>query len=140
MRALTLTQPWASLVADGRKRWETRSWMPGDVGDDVIAIHAAKGWTADDREMAVWCGYDPSTMQRGAIVATARIGRVLQADRATMVLVGQGRWVAEGPLGDYGPERWAWELLDVSRLRVPIPCRGMLGLWTVPDDVSGLLP
>jgi hypothetical protein len=40
MKALTLWQPWASLVAFGEKRVETRCWTTKYRGD--IAIHAAK--------------------------------------------------------------------------------------------------
>lgn len=45
MRALTLTQPWASLMAHGEKRVETRSWWPPATlpRGEWIAIHAAKG-------------------------------------------------------------------------------------------------
>lgn len=44
MKALTLTQPWATLVAIGAKRIETRSWRTNFRGR--IAIHAAKGFQA----------------------------------------------------------------------------------------------
>ena len=40
MKALSLTQPWASLVADGRKTTETRSWLTHYRGP--LAIHATK--------------------------------------------------------------------------------------------------
>ena len=43
MRAISLWQPWASLVACGAKPFETRSWAPPrDLVGQVIAIHAAK--------------------------------------------------------------------------------------------------
>jgi activating signal cointegrator 1 len=41
MKALTLTQPWATLVAIGAKHIETRSWETLYRGP--LAIHAAKG-------------------------------------------------------------------------------------------------
>lgn len=41
MRAITLTQPWATLVAIGAKRIETRSWRTSYRGP--LAIHAAAG-------------------------------------------------------------------------------------------------
>lgn len=43
MRALTIHQPYASLIADGRKKIETRSWPPppGLIGER-IAIHAGR--------------------------------------------------------------------------------------------------
>jgi activating signal cointegrator 1 len=42
MKAITLTQPWATLVAIGAKRIETRSWPTNYRGP--LAIHAAKGF------------------------------------------------------------------------------------------------
>lgn len=49
MRCLTLTQPWATLVAIGAKRIETRSWSTSYRGP--LAIHAGKKWTREDREL-----------------------------------------------------------------------------------------
>ena len=40
MKAITLTQPWATLVAIGAKRIETRSWRTFYRGP--LAIHAGK--------------------------------------------------------------------------------------------------
>lgn len=42
MKTITLTQPWASLVAIGAKRIETRSWRTSYTGP--LAIHAAKAF------------------------------------------------------------------------------------------------
>ena len=43
MKALTLHQPWASLIADGRKTIETRSWPPPrTLVGERIAIHAGR--------------------------------------------------------------------------------------------------
>jgi len=40
MKAITLWQPWASLIACGAKKYETRSWYTNYRGK--IAIHASK--------------------------------------------------------------------------------------------------
>ena len=43
MKAITLWQPWATLVATGLKEYETRSWAPPeDLIGRRLAIHAAK--------------------------------------------------------------------------------------------------
>lgn len=39
MKALTIWQPWASLLVSGQKKYETRSWATDYRGP--IAIHAA---------------------------------------------------------------------------------------------------
>lgn len=51
MKCLTLTEPWATLVAIGAKQIETRSWPTTYRGP--IAIHAAKGMTKADVSFAV---------------------------------------------------------------------------------------
>lgn len=52
MRILTLTQPWATLVAIGAKKIETRGWRAGYRGP--IAIHAAIGLKPIGGEEALW--------------------------------------------------------------------------------------
>lgn len=49
MKAITLTEPWATLVAIGAKQIETRSWPTSYRGP--VAIHAAKGMTLRDQEV-----------------------------------------------------------------------------------------
>jgi hypothetical protein len=86
MKALTLTQPWASLVAIGAKRIETRSWSTKYRGP--IAIHAAKDMPRSARlfayrdpagqvlnEGGILLGGDCKELPRGAIVAVARLYR-----------------------------------------------------------------
>ena len=47
MKALTLTQPWATLVAIGAKTIETRGWSTSYRGP--LAIHAAKKFPENAR-------------------------------------------------------------------------------------------
>ncbi len=48
MRALTILQPWAEMIARGVKRVENRTWRTKYRGE--IAIHAGKGMTGLDSE------------------------------------------------------------------------------------------
>lgn len=85
MKALTLTQPWASLVAVGEKRIETRSWSTNYRGE--LAIHAAAEFPAEAKRLcdgAVFAnplgkamGWPGGRLSRllpvGAVVATCRL-------------------------------------------------------------------
>lgn len=86
MKALTLTQPWATLVMYGYKKIETRSWATKYRGP--IAIHAAKGFppAAHDlwdnpnfpafRQVLVTrLSYYPEDMPLGAILGTVELVR-----------------------------------------------------------------
>lgn len=134
MKALTLTQPWATLVILGVKEWETRSWVPrGIVSGERIAIHAAKGWTRDDIDFAFDLAADgilplhrhaePDTdLPRGAVLGTV----LYTGWRPT---AGMEPGAIEERLGDYTPGRFAWSLILPREFPEPIPARGALGLW-----------
>jgi activating signal cointegrator 1 len=140
MKCLTLTQPWASLVALGAKRIETRSWRTPYRG--TMAIHAAKGFpkrakeTCNEPEFAVELGSGP--LPTAAVIATCRLisclpTRELQQNRVIEVdyLAGCADFLLddrERAFGDYAPGRWAWLLADVTPI-TPIPATGALGLW-----------
>lgn len=141
MKALTLTQPWASLVAIGAKRIETRSFRTSYRG--TLAIHAAKGFprwakqTCEERLFAQELGPDPLPL--GVVLAECRLiscipTRELQENRVIEVdyLAGCADFYmsdSERLFGDYTPGRWAWLLADVKPLAIPIPAKGALGLW-----------
>jgi hypothetical protein len=58
MKAISLWQPWASLIACGAKPFETRSWAPPrELIGQTIAIHAAKKIDKDAAEMATEIAY-----------------------------------------------------------------------------------
>src|SRR5690349_18020675 len=67
MKALSLWAPWGSLMADGRKKIETRSWRPPAwLLHQPIAIHQTMHV---DKGACEEFGYDPLTIPRGCIVA-----------------------------------------------------------------------
>ncbi|HVB09053.1 MAG TPA: ASCH domain-containing protein [Bacillota bacterium] len=134
MKALTLTQPWASLIAAGEKRIETRSWSTRHRGP--LAIHAALGFppaarrrcatepTASALRRHGWA--DAASLPRGAIVATCRLVDVRPIASPADAPPGD-----HAAFGDFGPGRWAWVLEDIRPLVPPRPARGRLGLWEI---------
>lgn len=125
MKALTLTQPWATLVAEGRKAIETRSWRTHYRG--TLAIHAAKGIPYTAREFArEFTARRVEPLPRGAVLCYIDL-----TDCVPTESVVRGLSADERCFGDYTPGRWAW-LFDPASLRVlpdPIPARGELSLW-----------
>lgn len=144
MKALTLTQPWATLVAIQAKRIETRSWNTSYRG--LLAIHAAKGFPKWAKELChqqppfcdVLAQYLPS-LPLGCIVATCRLvsvlpTRELQDDGTIQMDKAAGcsdfeMTSQERAFGDYEPGRFAWLFADIRAIRIPIPVKGSLGLW-----------
>ncbi len=56
IKALTIWQPYASLIAAGLKQYETRSWSTRYRG--LLAIHAAKRWIGEE------CGFTDTLTER----------------------------------------------------------------------------
>jgi len=126
VKALTLTQPWATLVITGRKRFETRSWWTGYRGQ--LAIHAAKGMPGWAKETAREFGLDPDVLPRGVILGTVHLKAVASTSDVRRGL----EWAddhLELAAGDYDDGRWAWQLVMPRAFSETIPTRGMLGLW-----------
>ena len=145
MKALTLHQPWATLIAAGVKTTETRSWgPPRSLIGHRIALHAGKqliksqsGLGAGTWEMMnTLYGPDWSELiPRGMVVATARLAdarRVVALDLETgraRLSGSPARTVLADPYGDFSPGRWLWLLADVQPCNPPAPARGAQGLW-----------
>lgn len=125
MKALTLTQPWASLVALGHKRFETRSWSTNYRGE--LAIHAAKGSPMSaqariDATRLIQRLLPAGPLPRGAVLCVVKLNGVFNA---RSVIVDD----TEYRLGDFSLGRFAWALELVEVFDQPIPARGALGLW-----------
>lgn len=127
MKALTLWQPWAFLVARGYKLVENRPWTPPkDLIGERFAIHAGKRFEVGDWEglldVALARGIsipNRADITLGAIIGTAKLECVVLAGDA---LGDQRQWFA-GPFG--------WLLSDTRYLTEPVPWKGALGLWKV---------
>ena len=123
MKAITLTQPWATLVAIGVKQIETRSWRTFYRGP--LAIHAGKKFSPrfDSQIRKVLDANSIYELPTGVIVATCTLVRIIR------IYPDNVPPAPEFYFGDYTAGRWAWHLSDVVALAKPIPARGSLGLW-----------
>lgn len=126
MKALSVRNPWAALIARGQKTIEIRTWRTAYRGPLVIVASASPCSAEDRAEFNL-----PADVPRGCMVALCDLTDVRPA-RA-----GDARAACcDIDAGDY-----AWCLSNVRRLE-PSPVRGRLNLYDVPDElvklVSGL--
>lgn len=133
MKALTICQPYAELIARGEKRVENRTWPTRYRGP--LYIHAGKSRQWLDLELEHGeeidrpSGIFVSMLDFGAIVATAQLIDCLHVNP---ILCGahdeQYPWLRAHKHVN-GP--WCWVLDRVQRLPQPIPYRGAQGLFDV---------
>lgn len=138
IKALSLWQPWATLIASGVKAHETRHWSTEHRG--AIAIHAAKRLDFAGAPVQLchrvlgrtWWDKCP----QGAVVAVARLRTCRSTDD-----VFQHVTRADAASGDFSEGRFAWALTEVRPLDEPIPTLGRQGLfnWSPPDDLDSRL-
>lgn len=165
MKAITIRQPWASLIAIGDKLYETRTWPTKYRGP--IAIHAGKELdillATTDHLTA--CGITPENakdLPRGAVIAIADLVNVwhivfhpgTDVDVAKHISIGAESMSTDKHAPDFGdyfvptekekafgywvPGNYAWELKNVRILPEPIPAKGRLGLWDwEPPHICG---
>lgn len=147
MKAITLTQPWATLIAIGAKKIETRSWATKYRGP--LAIHAAKTfgvWGESGirqllnqypsfRNALSADGWTVETLPRSCVVATCNLIACLPIKQPYIFDMARGVHIQIPPeqpeldFGDYTPGRFAWILADVKPLPIAYSARGALGLW-----------
>ena len=141
MYAITLHQPWATLIALGLKNVETRSWpAPVSLLGQTFAIHAGKRLVRQpgeciEQELRARLGEEWNrAIPTGVVLATATLAgmaRVEYVDPMTGHAVhdvgtemgcaaGTGRTLID-PWGDFRPGRWLWFLDDVEALPEPVP-------------------
>jgi hypothetical protein len=155
--ALTVKQPWAHMIANLGKLVENRTWETRYRG--LLAIHAGaySGWDKNAETSLValeawkrWAGV-PATgevatpltrgdafsfFSFGAVIAVAEVVGCHHSDECMHAeyLVPPGQRTGCSPWAVRG--QWHIELVNVVPLGEPVPCRGKLGLWRLPEDVE----
>lgn len=122
MYAITIREPYASLMRNGFKKIETRSWKAPDkyIGKYFL-IHAAKkewkGWR--DNENLEIC--KRMRLFHGRIVALGKLVACVPVDEIIVT-------DEERKYGFYESGRYAW-VFDEIEMTLPVPAKGHLGIW-----------
>lgn len=137
LKAISVKVPWADAIVDGHKPIENRSggFPKGYRGILYIATSrtvSERGQT-DARILLAYRGYHYPDTQRGAIIGSVLVTDI-HPDTGCCRPWGESEYVN----GYGGAVRDVTHLVleDAVRLEHPVPCRGRLGIWNVPDDLS----
>lgn len=116
MKALSLKQPFAELILQGRKKIELRKWNTKFRGE--FLIHASK--KPDEKSMK---SFNFTNLPTGCIVGKATLTDVkiyknkAEHDKDKNLHLASEEW------GNYG------FILSNVQITKPIPCKGFLGFW-----------
>jgi hypothetical protein len=124
MKALTVRQPWAGLIARGVKDVENRTWIPSiDIGTR-FAVHAGRR----DEQARIdrhGRGVDlehPVCRAQGIVVCTVELVDVTRTSRSRWAVDGHWHWVLSDP----------YEVHDATAPYL-VHRRGQRGLWEIDD-------
>jgi len=149
--AITLWQPWATLVAEGLKPFEFRKWpAPARYVHRRIAIHAGARPTRKEevRELLLRLHSlsfretglaregsikllesvlsSPARLPLSSVLCTAILGEPVR-DAALAERLGTS-FVNDSDRGEHS--NWGWPLAEIERLEPFVPARGAQGFWT----------
>lgn len=143
MKALTLHQPWASLIQAGIKRYETRPRSLKHRGE--LAIHAGKKYINQEeidevrsRMPFAQRPYVPVHYPLGMVLLVADMTDCIEMTEEFIEQVRSENPV-EIEVGNWEPGRFAYKLENVRPLSKPLEIGGKQGLWNLDDDlIAGL--
>lgn len=109
MKVLTVKQPYASLIAEGIKEYEFRTWKTNYRG--TLLIHAGK------------------TIDKEALKKYSH----LSCECSTESIIAKVKLVDCIPIEDKNFKGYGWKLEEVEKIN-PIKIKGKLGLWNYEDE------
>lgn len=122
MKAISVKQPWASLLAAGHKTVECRTWKTTYRGELLICSSKGDFLTGDDGIIA------PGGMALG-VVELLDVRPMTEEDLKATVL--PDTWHAEALKG------FAWHVRKLYEIK-PFPVKGKLNLFTVNENLEKL--
>ena len=150
MPALTIWQPWASLIMAGCKPYEFRGWVPPRaLWGQRIAIHAAArpvrrsevaewlmrlrgpdAWTTATHgepaiEILEKVHASPGILPLGVVLGTAILGVPKRGSEIVQEFGGPPSNSARAQHSN-----WGWPLTPVEHFEPPVPAKGAQGFWT----------
>ena len=124
MKVITVKQPYATLIAEGLKKYEFRTWNTKYRGD--ILIHAGK--TVDKKAIERFKDYN-FEYPTGCIIAKAKITDVEYVDEEFVNKVGPTNpLVYKGIIEKKDWDGYGFKIENVEKIK-PISIKGQLGLW-----------
>ena len=128
MKVLSLTEPYATLIKNGIKTIETRSWKTNYRGK--LYIHASstkipKEYRENHELMSL---VDINNLNYGYIICSCElVDCIIMTDEFINNI--KNNMKNEYITGIYSKGRYAWILKNVEVLKDPIKAKGHLGVW-----------
>ena len=124
MKVLSIKEPFATLIKDGVKIYETRSWKTNYRGE--LYIHATKTYSKSVNVDSA-LKYLKTDINPGYILCKCRLIDCIFMDDEFIKYIKEE--TNENDYGRYEVGRYAWQLEVLEVLDDPIFAKGKLGIW-----------
>ena len=131
MKVISLTEPFATLIKEKKKRIETRSWKTSYRGE--LYIHASstrvpKEW----KEMFELMSFIEDELSFGKIICKCHLVDCMEMTEEWIDKIKKEQ-PEEYACGIYEKGRYAWVLEKIEPLEEPITVKGHLGIWNYEE-------
>ena len=129
MKCLSICQPFAELIVQGKKTIELRKWNTKFRGE--FLVHAAKNvLTEDCKRLEI----SPEEIVTGAIIGKVNLVNVKKYDSEKELRADKKEHQS---LSDYTKNKYGFILEKPKKLRIPIPYSGKLNFFEfLPDEIK----
>lgn len=150
MKALTIWQPWASLIMAGHKPYEFRGWpAPGYVRNQRIVIHAGtramkKGEVSGLLNQLAHGDFigglkvdaipllEDILMDRRKLPLSAGLGSVLLGEPKRSHDLWPEQFEGMSDSDREACSNWAWPVSEIQHFEPSVPIKGHQGFWNWP--------
>lgn len=127
MKVLSLTEPYATLIKNGVKTIETRSWKTNYRG--ILYIHASSTKIPEESKnnKQLMQLVNIEELNFGNIICSCELQDCIKMtdDYIEEIKKNKNEYIT----GEYSRGRYAWILKNIKVLENPIPTKGHLGIW-----------
>lgn len=128
MKVLSIKEPFATLIKEGKKKIETRSWKTFYRGE--LYIHASstkipREWKEDKTLMEL---LGDNSLNYGKIICKCNLIDCIYMTKEYIEKIKRNNY-QEYICGKYKEGRYAWILDDVTPLKKSIETKGHLNIW-----------
>tara|TARA_B100000029_G_scaffold370539_1_gene364394 strand:+ start:113 stop:562 length:450 start_codon:yes stop_codon:yes gene_type:complete len=127
MKCLSICQPFAKLIVQGKKTIELRKWNTKFRGE--FLVHAPQKIRLDDcKRLKI-----KPEMPVGAIIGKVELIDVKEYENSTQIKIDLKKHLA---LNDISENKYGFILQNPKELKIPIPCSGQLNFFEFKPELT----
>jgi predicted transcriptional regulator len=127
MKCLSVCQPFAKLIVQGKKTIELRKWNTKFRGE--FLVHAPQKIRLDDcKRLKI-----KTKMTVGAIIGKVELVDVKEYESSTQIKIDSKKHLA---LNDISENKYGFILQNPKELKIPIPCSGQLNFFEFKPELT----